>query len=90
MKAEFSNPEQLEEWLRNVVSAGKYDLYYETLERRLYAIKNVSTEPRLHGYVDGVDIEEAQSVVDSTGRNVLTTVKTFEWEHDSTEATVGD
>lgn len=90
MKAEFSNPENLEEWLRNVVSSNKYDLYYETLDRRLYAIKNVSTEPRLHGYVENVDIEDAQRLADSTSIGFVTTVKDFEWEHAATEATVGN
>jgi hypothetical protein len=83
MKAEFSNVDQLSNWLSDVVNPMKYDVYYETLDRRCFAIKNVSTEPRLHGVVNNVDIGEIEDVADSYNRT-LTVVKSFEWEHEAT------
>jgi hypothetical protein len=79
--------EKLEERLGNVVSPTKYDLYYETLDRRLFAVKNVSTDPRIHGYVEGVDVDEARALADDYARP-LTTVKRFDWEHDKPKAHV--
>lgn len=81
MKAVFSNTDHLDDWLDSMVSPSKYDLYYVTLHRRLIAIKNVSTSPRLHAVVNDVDIEDAQTVADSHGVK-LTTVKRFDWSHE--------
>lgn len=85
MKAEFSDVEKLKEWIENTVNADKYDLYYETLERRLYAIKNVSTAPRIHAYVCGVDINQAGDLGKELGRPT-TPVKRFDWKHENTRS----
>lgn len=87
MKTEFQNVEKLRRWFQNVVNPTKYDLYYVSEDRRLIAMKNVSTEPRIHGYVDSIGIDDAEDLADEMSR-VLTHVKTFEWEHEETESSV--
>lgn len=84
MKTEFTHVGKLEEWLRNVVKAEKYDLYFDKSDRTLYAVKNVSTEPRIHGYVKGVCIDGAGQLGNAVSRRV-TTVESFEWDHDKTD-----
>jgi hypothetical protein len=81
MKIQFSNTEKLDRWLGNVVQASKYDLYYASGEMRLYAIKNVSTEPRLHAFVDRVEKDDVIEVADNYGI-MVTEVKRFNWKHE--------
>jgi hypothetical protein len=89
MKAEFANVADTDLWLANVVSASKYDLYYATSDRELYIIKNVSTEPRLHGYVGNADRDDVIELADHFDLQV-TKVKSFEWEHESTPSLVSE
>jgi len=83
MKTEFAHVGKLEEWLTNVVEAEKYDLYFDKSESTVYAVKNVSTDPRIHGYVRNADIDGAGALGNIIDRRV-TVVESFEWDHETT------
>lgn len=76
MKVEFENIAGFRDWLNEVADSSKYDLYFDGW--KLYAVKNVSTSPKIHASVAGIN-EDA--VFDAFDPAEVTHVHTFEWNH---------
>lgn len=81
MRVEFVETGTLLRWFDEMVNTEKYDLYYVTTKRNLIAIKNVSTSPRVHAIVKNVSQDEADKVVNETGRSYIPIVE-FRWSSD--------
>jgi hypothetical protein len=85
MRVEFAGVGQLIQWMEEVVTPEKYDLFYIPNKRQLIAIKNVSTSPRTHAIVRDVGQDEAHQARDQLPSSYMTAVD-FRWKTDVEES----